>query len=378
MNHHKFDRNFLEYRENFRMYYNQHLRRDYQELEPHRKKYLCIFYCMILFFTFIYCMLFCVSINIWNTDNKDIQESIANIFGIYTAFVIYICSYPFSKYKSDTKRLVMNKILSFFGTFQYGESQAISSSTIKTSGLFGNFNNQTIDDNFNGTYKDTRITVSEQKLANITGSGKNRRKVTLFKGVLILLDMQKKSATKTTIKEKAFKPFCLLQNWSMCLIILTYTFVSVCLIQSYRPQPDTPWYTQWEFNITLAVITIMGASLFFSNKKTKAKKMQQVTLEDVVFDKHWKVQSTDQIEARYILTPALMERMLEIKRLFHGKAIEFSFWNNKCLIAVHTTKDMFETTSLFTPALSYHKVQEVISQFYSIFSTVDLLNGKNK
>lgn len=56
------------------------------------------------------------------------------------------------------------------------------------------------------------------------------------------------------------------------------------------------------------------------------KSMQQnVKLEDPVFEREWEVYATDQIEARYILTPALMERMLEIKRRFGGKSIEFSF-----------------------------------------------------
>ena len=37
-----------------------------------------------------------------------------------------------------------------------------------------------------------------------------------------------------------------------------------------------------------------------------------------------------------------------------------------------TNKDMFETTSLFSSALRYRKVQEVVAQFYSVFSAVDL------
>ena len=69
-----------------------------------------------------------------------------------------------------------------------------------------------------------------------------------------------------------------------------------------------------------------------------------------------------------------MEKMLAIKRLFHGKSIDFSFFDNKLLIAVHTRKNLFETTSLFVPALSYHKVREVISQLNSIFSVIDVIN----
>ena len=77
-----------------------------------------------------------------------------------------------------------------------------------------------------------------------------------------------------------------------------------------------------------------------------------------------------------------MERILEVKRRFKGKDIEFSFFGNKLFIAIHTSKDMFETTSLFRSALKYDRIQNVVNQFYSIFSIIDLLkidgNKKNE
>jgi len=90
------------------------------------------------------------------------------------------------------------------------------------------------------------------------------------------------------------------------------------------------------------------------------------------------VYADDQVGARYVLTPALMERMLAVKKLFHGNRIDFSFWGKNLLIAVHTRKDMFETTSLFKSALDYRKVQEVICQMYSVFSVIDVLKIREK
>ena len=68
-----------------------------------------------------------------------------------------------------------------------------------------------------------------------------------------------------------------------------------------------------------------------------------------------------------------MEKINDVKTLFHGKYIDFSFFDSKLMIAVHTNKDMFETTSLFTPALDYFKVRDVVSQLYSIFAVIDIL-----
>ena len=93
--------------------------------------------------------------------------------------------------------------------------------------------------------------------------------------------------------------------------------------------------------------------------------------------KKWKVYTDDQIAARVILTPVLMENIVKVCKLFHGKNVDFSFFSNKLLIAVHTRTNLFETTSLFLPALHYGKVREVVNQLHSIFSVIDVLNIKD-
>ena len=70
--------------------------------------------------------------------------------------------------------------------------------------------------------------------------------------------------------------------------------------------------------------------------------------------------------------------MLNIKKMFHGKHIDFSFFDDKLLIAVHTQKYLFETTSLLTSTLRYTKVREVVNQLYSIFAIIDILELENK
>jgi hypothetical protein len=53
------------------------------------------------------------------------------------------------------------------------------------------------------------------------------------------------------------------------------------------------------------------------------------------------VHSSDQIEARYILTPALMQRMLELKRKFAAQ-VEFAFLHSRVFVAISKDKDFFE------------------------------------
>ena len=123
---------------------------------------------------------------------------------------------------------------------------------------------------------------------------------------------------------------------------------------------------------------ILERAVTSSTIKFDQAKFEEVKLEDAEFCEKYIVYSDNQVEARYVLTTAFMERILKVKKLFHGKKIEFSFFDNQLLILVQTSKDMFETTSLFTTTARYGKMREVVNQFYSIFSIIDLLKLNKK
>jgi hypothetical protein len=158
--------------------------------------------------------------------------------------------------------------------------------------------------------------------------------------------------------------------------------VPVGVMLWFGSQTDLYLPSFWGFGGVLLLLNVVIYFFIFKAfiKQWHQKGDSRVNLEDVVFSKKWKVYADDQVEARYVLTPALMERMLAVKKLFHGNRLDFSFWDNNLLIAVHTNKDMFETTSLFKSALDYRKVQEVICQLYSVFTVIDVLKlqGESK
>lgn len=70
-------------------------------------------------------------------------------------------------------------------------------------------------------------------------------------------------------------------------------------------------------------------------------KMQRVNLENPEFEKQFNVVSGDQIEARYILTPSLMERILAY-RAKTNKKLSISFIDKRLYCAVPNFKNLFE------------------------------------
>jgi len=97
-----------------------------------------------------------------------------------------------------------------------------------------------------------------------------------------------------------------------------------------------------------------------------------VKLEDPEFEREFAVYGDDQVEARYILTPALMRRLLEFKRKT-GKRCWFSFAGSNIHIAIDTDRDMFEM-SLSRSLLDPQVVQEQLRDLQFVCGVVDDLD----
>lgn len=93
---------------------------------------------------------------------------------------------------------------------------------------------------------------------------------------------------------------------------------------------------------------------------------QRVKLENPEFENSFDVYSNDQVEARYLLTPSLMERLLLLDRKFPGK-ITLSFRNSNVIIAIPDSTNHFEA-SIWQSMLKSNTLQ------YE-FNTLCLLTG---
>lgn len=69
--------------------------------------------------------------------------------------------------------------------------------------------------------------------------------------------------------------------------------------------------------------------------------LELITLEDPAFEKYFVVYGDDQNEARYILTPNLMERIVSFRERT-GQKIRLSFWGEKVYVAIPSGYNMFE------------------------------------
>jgi len=68
----------------------------------------------------------------------------------------------------------------------------------------------------------------------------------------------------------------------------------------------------------------------------------RVKLENPEFEKHFDVFSSDQVEARYLLTPSMMEKIVDLDKKW-GNEIQISFCNSNIVIAIPDSDNHFES-----------------------------------
>lgn len=75
-------------------------------------------------------------------------------------------------------------------------------------------------------------------------------------------------------------------------------------------------------------------------------KFDEVSLEDVEFCEKYKVYSNNQIEARYILTTAFMQRFKNLKTAFEAKYMRAGFKDGKIVMVLKVEHDLFSMGSI--------------------------------
>ncbi len=217
-------------------------------------------------------------------------------------------------FEKKVKKLIMPTLMHAVPGFYWQETPPVKPEEIESCMIipFAKKCSKKFDDCFIGTYRDVKVAISECEYE--LGSGNNAK--TILEGVVIKFSMNKNFDGVTVIRPK--KP-------------------------GYRDKYDD----------------------------LKRAKMSEVKLEDPEFDKKYVVYSTDQIESRYLLTTAFMERFKQIETAFSSKFAYASFYGNSVFIAPHTGCDLFNLCSLVKPIGNREQFETLFNEFASILALVD-------
>jgi hypothetical protein len=99
---------------------------------------------------------------------------------------------------------------------------------------------------------------------------------------------------------------------------------------------------------------------------------QAIQLENPTFEKYFKVFGSDQVEARYILSPSVMERLVEFREKANER-IFISFIHSKVFIAIPVSKNFFEPNE-FSSGVKEDYLKEYFYYLTLVTGIVDDLN----
>ncbi len=97
----------------------------------------------------------------------------------------------------------------------------------------------------------------------------------------------------------------------------------------------------------------------------------QVKLEDVEFEKEFEVYGQDQVEARYLLTTAFMDRLLTYSKTKQRK-IKAAFYDGRIIFFISIGGDPFEVP-VFDDLIKAEHYMNVTEEVYNILDIVDAL-----
>lgn len=99
---------------------------------------------------------------------------------------------------------------------------------------------------------------------------------------------------------------------------------------------------------------------------------QNVGIVSPEFEKIFEAWSTDQVEARELLDPLVLERFEELDRLFNGAKLRAAFTGGKLCLALETG-DKLNMGSMFAPLEGPSRVDRILHEFDLIFDLIDVL-----
>lgn len=157
-----------------------------------------------------------------------------------------------------------------------------------------------------------------------------------------------------------------------------YTFCDGHLEQRVQTKNGSRWVTVFrgqtvtirfpkKFQGTTVVRRDAG---FFNFLQRWTTKLQRVGLSDSRLERAFEVYSDDQVEARYLIHPVFMERLLELETSFKGQKLRCAFTDGDLIIAVEGG-DKFEIGSMFANLDDIKRARNVIADLRQVALLVD-------
>lgn len=163
--------------------------------------------------------------------------------------------------------------------------------------------------------------------------------------------------------------------------------IDICEIdfQQRRRNKNRTYYASvfkgLQISITLPEKKFFGHTVLQENKsgvlewfKEKSSGLQKANLVDPEFEKVFDCYTNDQVEARYIIDPAMIETLKALHLEYNGETLLASYYDERYFLALIKSKhDYFEPASIYVPAVRPETIQDMRNEIEQVLKIVDKL-----
>jgi len=230
---------------------------------------------------------------------------------------------PRAKAMKETKRGINSAIAEALGlTYQMDFQPGHGFDLAKRYALLPSYDRSNFEDLWSGNLGPRAFTLHEAHLEEERGSGKNRHYVTVFRGAILTITFDRRFHGTTKLE---------------------------------RADKHRSWFGGAKDSI-----------------KLDGQELEFVDMVHPEFADRFSVWSDDQVEARYLIHPAYVERVLEVEQAFNGKDVRTLFNGGEMVICVET-ENMFESGSLDANE-DRARVTRCVDQFMTLVGLCEALN----
>ncbi len=253
---------------------------------------------------------------LWQRGSDD---SAAGITFVVLGALWWWVTAPKRQYAKAYKDEILPHIAKALGNLSYCAEGKIPMDLLKPSKIIPHHHKYKSEDCFEGEYKGVNLKLSEIKLKERRRSGKRTRYVTVFKGLCVLLDMPRKTFAGHTILLKDFGKV-------------------------------GEWF------------------------KEKSTGLDRANLVDPEFEKTYDVYTNDQVEARYLIDPVMIEDLKSLCEIYEANGMSAAWFNQSMLILLPSKKNHFEPAGIYAPATDEQSVLELKHELGKILGIIDHLH----
>ena len=228
---------------------------------------------------------------------------------------------PRALYRRQAKNDVLPAVAGFFGFLSYSASATAPGEYLTAARLVpaGDPELQVCTDHLSGAYHDVPLDIWQLSTRRRNG----RSTTTLWSGIFIRFGLKKKLEKLTLVRRRS---------------------------------------------------TLPGAAFF----ELAFSGLEHVALEDPEFEKEFECYSSDQVEARYLLTPDVMQHLKDLSRIFGDAPVQCSFSGDSAFLSIKLAQKLFEPPPPDKSPVSSRDIHVFLDQMDHLLDIIDLLNIENR